>query len=152
MTAETSIWSSLRNPTYLRVWSAGANFIFGVLIGATPALLPVVGLKALHLGPLKLGSSSLVWDLGIDRRSFRPRAREEEAYSKPDDRAERIALAISYALMAIVRQHPRRGINSFRGRSKFGSLNARSGRKPPTQVLPSCVFGLGSEGTYDLKR
>src|SRR4029077_2455305 len=31
------------------------NFIFGVLIGAIPALLPVVGLKALHLDPLKLG-------------------------------------------------------------------------------------------------
>src|SRR5260370_13295952 len=31
------------------------NFIFGVLIGAIPALLPVIGLKSLHLDPLKLG-------------------------------------------------------------------------------------------------
>ena len=31
------------------------NFISGVLIGATPALLPVIGLKSLHLDPIKLG-------------------------------------------------------------------------------------------------
>ena len=31
------------------------NFIFGVLIGAIPALLPVVGLKALHLDAVNLG-------------------------------------------------------------------------------------------------
>ena len=31
------------------------NFIFGVLIGATPALLPVIALRALHLDPPKLG-------------------------------------------------------------------------------------------------
>jgi MFS family permease len=31
------------------------NLIFGILIGATPALLPVVGLKVLHFDPLHLG-------------------------------------------------------------------------------------------------
>jgi hypothetical protein len=31
------------------------NFVFGVLIGAIPALLPVVGLKALHLDAVNLG-------------------------------------------------------------------------------------------------
>ncbi|MBV8814431.1 MAG: MFS transporter [Verrucomicrobia bacterium] len=31
------------------------NLVFGILIGATPALLPVVGLKVLHLSPVQLG-------------------------------------------------------------------------------------------------
>jgi len=31
------------------------NFVFGILIGATPALLPVIGLKVLHLTAVQLG-------------------------------------------------------------------------------------------------
>jgi MFS family permease len=40
------------------------NFTFGVLIGAIPALLPVVGLKALHFTPLELGFAFTCMGLG----------------------------------------------------------------------------------------
>ena len=66
------------------------NFIFGVLIGATPALLPVVGLKGLHLGPLDLGFVFTCMGLGsLGRCHFRPRAGQEEVQTESDDHAER---------------------------------------------------------------
>ncbi|MGA8656434.1 MAG: MFS transporter [Chthoniobacterales bacterium] len=81
------------------------NLIFGVLIGATPALLPVVGLKALRLDPLNLGFvftsmgfgslAGAVLVLEPARKTLRPNQMTILGG---------VALAASYALMAIVRQ------------------------------------------------
>jgi MFS family permease len=81
------------------------NLIFGILIGATPALLPVVGLKALHLDPLNLGlvftfmgAGSLagaVLILEPARKRLKPNQMTVLAG---------IVLAVSYALMAVIRQ------------------------------------------------
>jgi predicted MFS family arabinose efflux permease len=81
------------------------NLIFGILIGAIPALLPVVGLKALHLDPLNLGlvftfmgAGSLagaVLILEPARKRLKPNQMTVLAG---------IALAASYALMAVIRQ------------------------------------------------
>ena len=80
------------------------NFTFGVLIGATPALIPVIGLKALHLDPLKLGFvftcmglgslAGALFILGPARKRFTPN--QMTLLSS-------LVLAGSYALMAIVR-------------------------------------------------
>lgn len=82
------------------------NFTFGLLIGATPALLPVIGLKALHLDPLHLGSVFTSMGLGSlagavlilepARKKLRPNQMTVLAG---------IVLAVSYWLMAVVR-HP----------------------------------------------
>jgi MFS family permease len=81
------------------------NLIFGVLIGATPALLPVVGLKALHLDPVHLGFvftcmglgslAGAVFILEPARKRLKPNQMTVLAG---------IVLAVSYALMAVVRQ------------------------------------------------
>jgi MFS family permease len=82
------------------------NFAFGVLIGAIPALLPVVGLKALSLDALNLGLvftslglgslAGAVFVLEPARRRLRPNQLTILGG---------VALAVVYALMAIVR-HP----------------------------------------------
>jgi MFS family permease len=81
------------------------NLIFGVLIGATPALLPVVGLKALHFDPVHLGFvftcmglgslAGAVFILEPARKRLKPNQMTVLAG---------IVLAVSYALMAVVRQ------------------------------------------------
>jgi MFS family permease len=81
------------------------NLIFGILIGAIPALLPVVGLKALHLDPLNLGLvftfmgvgslAGAVLILEPARKRLKPNQMTVLAG---------IALAASYALMAVIRQ------------------------------------------------
>jgi MFS family permease len=82
------------------------NFIFGVLIGATPALIPVVGLKALHLDPLYLGLVFTCMGLGslLGAVLILEPARKR---LKPNQMTvlAGIALAVSYGLMAAVR-HP----------------------------------------------
>jgi len=82
------------------------NFIFGVLIGAIPALLPVVGLKALHLDPLYLGFVFTCMGIGslVGAVFILEPARKR---LKPNEMTvlAGIVLAVSYALMAIVR-HP----------------------------------------------
>jgi MFS family permease len=83
------------------------NLVFGVLIGATPALLPVVGLKALHLNSVQLGLvfacmgvGSLIGAVCIlepARKRLRPNQMTVLAG---------VALALSYVLMALVRYPP----------------------------------------------
>jgi uncharacterized membrane protein YccF (DUF307 family) len=81
------------------------NLIFGVLIGATPALLPVVGLKALHLNPLEFG---LVYtSMGIGSLAGAIFILEPARKRlKPNQMTilGGIVLAVGYALMAFVRQ------------------------------------------------
>jgi MFS family permease len=82
------------------------NFIFGVLIGATPALLPVIGLKALHLDPLNLGFVFTCMGIGslagavLILEPARKRLKPNEMTVLAG-----IVLAVSYVLMAVVR-HP----------------------------------------------
>jgi MFS family permease len=80
------------------------NLIFGVLIGAIPALLPVIGLKVLHLDAVGLGLvftsmgfgslAGAVLILGPARRKLKPNQLTILAC---------VALAVVYALMALVR-------------------------------------------------
>ncbi len=81
------------------------NFIFGVLIGAIPALLPVVGLKALHLSPLNLGFVFTCMGLGSLAGAIFVLEPARKKF-KPNQMImlSGIVLAASYALMAIVRQ------------------------------------------------
>ena len=81
------------------------NGIFGVLIGAIPALLPVVSLKVLHLDSVYLGLVFTCMGLGSlagaililepARRRLKPNQMTALAG---------IVLAVSYGLMAVVRQ------------------------------------------------
>jgi hypothetical protein len=81
------------------------NGIFGVLIGAIPALLPVVSLKVLHLDSVYLGLVFTCMGVGSlagaililepARRRLKPNQMTVLAG---------IVLAVSYALMAVVRQ------------------------------------------------
>jgi Transmembrane secretion effector len=81
------------------------NLIFGILIGAIPALLPVVGLKALRLDALRLGFVFTSMALGSlagaililepARKVLRPNQMTMLAG---------LVLALSYGLMAVVRQ------------------------------------------------
>jgi MFS family permease len=83
------------------------NLIFGVLIGAIPALLPVVGLKVLHLSAVDLGLvfacmgfgslAGAVLLLEPARKRLKPNQMTILAGG---------ILAVAYALMATVR-HPR---------------------------------------------
>src|SRR6516164_1507382 len=81
------------------------NLIFGVLIGATPALLPVVGLKILHLDPLKFGLVYTSMGIGslVGAILILEPARKT---LKPNQLTilSGLVLALSYGLMAIVRQ------------------------------------------------
>src|SRR5215469_16651696 len=80
------------------------NLIFGMLIGAIPALLPVVGLKVLHLNAVNLGLlftsmglgslAGAVLILGPARRRLKPNQLTILSC---------VALAVVYALMALVR-------------------------------------------------
>ena len=82
------------------------NFIFGVLIGATPALIPVIGLKALHLDPLKLGFVFTCMGLGsLAGALFILEPARKKLTPNQMTVLSGIVLAASYALMAIVR-HP----------------------------------------------
>ena len=82
------------------------NLIFGVLIGAIPALLPVVGLKALHFDPVHLGFVFTCMGLGsltgavLILQPARKRLKPNQMTVLAG-----IILAISYGLMAVVR-HP----------------------------------------------
>jgi predicted MFS family arabinose efflux permease len=82
------------------------NLIFGVLIGATPALLPVVGLKALHLDPIHLGFVFTSMGLGslAGALLILEPARKKLTPNQMTVLAG-LVLALSYALMAIV-SHP----------------------------------------------
>jgi Na+/melibiose symporter-like transporter len=81
------------------------NFTFGLLIGATPALLPVVALRALHLDPLYLGSVFTCMGLGslagavLILEPARKRLKPNQMTVLAG-----IVLAVSYALMAVIRQ------------------------------------------------
>ncbi len=80
------------------------NLFFGILIGATPALLPVVGLKVLHFDPLHLGFVFTCMGIGSltgaililepARKRLKPNQMTLLAGA---------VLAVSYALMAVVR-------------------------------------------------
>jgi Na+/melibiose symporter-like transporter len=82
------------------------NSVFGVLIGAIPALLPVVGLKALHLDAVHLGLVFTSLGLGslagaiLILQPARKRLRPNQMTLLGG-----VALAVVYALMAFVR-HP----------------------------------------------
>ena len=81
------------------------NLIFGILIGATPALLPVVGLKGLHLDSVRLGFvftcmgigslAGAVFILEPARKRLKPNQMTVLAG---------LVLALSYMLLATVRQ------------------------------------------------
>jgi MFS family permease len=80
------------------------NLLFGILIGATPALLPVVGLKALHFDSLHLGFVFTCMGIGsltgaiVILEPARKRLRPNQMTLLTG-----LVLAISYALMAVVR-------------------------------------------------
>ena len=80
------------------------NLIFGVLIGAIPALLPVVGLKVLHLNAVSLGLVFTSMGLGslagavLILEPARKRLKPNQMTIVAS-----IALALAYALMATVR-------------------------------------------------
>jgi MFS family permease len=80
------------------------NLIFGILIGATPALLPVVGLKALHFDSLHLGFVFTCMGIGsltgaiVILEPARKRLRPNQMTLLTG-----LVLAVSYALMAVVR-------------------------------------------------
>jgi MFS family permease len=80
------------------------NFIFGVLIGATPALLPVVGLKALHFDSLHLGFVFTAMGIGsltgaiVILEPARKRLKPNQMTMLTG-----VVLAVSYGLMAVVR-------------------------------------------------
>jgi MFS family permease len=81
------------------------NLIFGVLIGATPALLPVLGLKTLHLDPLKFGL--LYASLGIGSLAgaiFILEPARKRLTPNQMTILGGIVLAAGYALMAVVRE------------------------------------------------
>jgi MFS family permease len=80
------------------------NLIFGILIGAIPALLPVIGLKVLHLDAVSLGlvfTSMGLGSLGGAVLILEP-ARKR---LKPNQMTivASLALTLAYALMATVR-------------------------------------------------
>jgi MFS family permease len=81
------------------------NLIFGVLIGATPALLPVIGLKTLHLDPLKFGLVYTSMGLGSLAGAILILEPARKRLS-PNQMTilGGIVLAFGYALMAMVRQ------------------------------------------------
>ena len=82
------------------------NFIFGVLIGAIPALLPVVGLKALHLDAVNLGLIFTSMGLGsLAGGVFILEPARKRLKPNQMTILGGIALAVVYALMAVVR-HP----------------------------------------------
>jgi MFS family permease len=80
------------------------NLIFGILIGATPALLPVVGLKALHFDSLHLGFVFTCMGIGsltgaiVILEPARKRLKPNQMTVLTG-----VVLAVSYALMAVVR-------------------------------------------------
>jgi len=81
------------------------NLIFGVLIGATPALLPVLGLKTLHLDPFKFGL--LYTSLGVGSLAGAIFILEPARTRLTPNQMTilgGIALAAVYALMAVVRE------------------------------------------------
>lgn len=81
------------------------NFGFGVLIGATPALLPVVGLKALHLTPLQLGFVFTCMGIGsLAGALFILEPARKKLTPNQMTVLSGLVLAVSYALMAMVRQ------------------------------------------------
>ena len=80
------------------------NLIFGILIGATPALLPVVGLKALHFDAVRLGFIFTCMGIGSLAGAvfiLEP-ARKRLSPNKMTVLAG-LVLAVTYALMAVVR-------------------------------------------------
>jgi len=80
------------------------NFTFGVLIGATPALIPVIGLKALHLEPLKLGFVFTCMGLGsLAGALFILEPARKKLTPNQMTLLSSIVLAASYFLMAIAR-------------------------------------------------
>jgi len=80
------------------------NLTFGVLIGATPALIPVIGLKALHLDPIKLGFVFTCMGLGsLTAALFILEPARKKLTPNQMTLLSSIVLAASYALMAVVR-------------------------------------------------
>ena len=82
------------------------NFTFGLLIGATPALLPVIGLKALHMDPLHLGSVFTSMGLGsLGGAVFILEPARKKLKPNQMTVLAGVVLAVSYTLMALIR-HP----------------------------------------------
>ena len=80
------------------------NFTFGVLIGATPALIPVIGLKALHLHPLELGFVFTCMGLGsLAGALFILEPARKRLTPNQMTLLSSLVLAASYLLMAIAR-------------------------------------------------
>jgi MFS family permease len=81
------------------------NLIFGVVIGATPALLPVVGLKILHLDSLKFGLVYTAMGIGsLAGAIFILEPARKRLKPNQMTILGGLVLALSYLLMAIVRQ------------------------------------------------
>jgi MFS family permease len=80
------------------------NLIFGILIGATPALLPVIGLKVLHLSALQLGFVFTCMGIGsLTGAVFILEPARKRLTPNQMTVLAGIVLAASYALMAVVR-------------------------------------------------
>jgi MFS family permease len=83
------------------------NILFGFFISVIPALLPVLGLKELHLRPCSLGLlfTSLGVGSGFGAIFVMPRARERLSSNALTILAN-LLVAVVYVLMAFVRQPP----------------------------------------------
>ena len=80
------------------------NFLFGVLIGAIASIHAVIGLKALHLDPLKLGFVFTSMGLGsLAGALFILEPARKKFTPNQMTLLSSIVLAASYSLMAIVR-------------------------------------------------
>ena len=80
------------------------NLIFGILIGATPALLPVVGLKALHFDVVHLGFVFTCMGIGsLTGAIFILEPARKRLTPNQMTILTGLVLAVSYALMAVVR-------------------------------------------------
>jgi MFS family permease len=80
------------------------NLIFGILIGATPALLPVVGLKVLHFDALHLGFVFTCMGIGsLTGAIFILEPARKRLKPNQMTLLAGLVLAVSYCLMAVVR-------------------------------------------------
>jgi len=80
------------------------NLIFGILIGATPALLPVVGLKVLHFDSVHLGFVFTCMGIGsLTGAIFILEPARKRLRPNQMTLLTGVVLAVSYALMAVVR-------------------------------------------------
>jgi MFS family permease len=81
------------------------SFLFGILIGATPALLPVIGLKVLHLSAVQLGFMFTFMAIGsLAAAVFILEPARKRLNPNQITVLAGVMLTVSYASMAFIRQ------------------------------------------------